>query len=311
MNVRKPIQRAFTGLVGMPPEQSATLAPVPAPSVPAKRGPGRPPNGDKAMTPTERKRASRANNTAKVADAQRRDLIAKLLETYKRMLPENDTRSNYLVSNRQRMRTLHNELFALTLKQLELVLSQFNGTLDSTGRLKNERSGEDNRKYGMSEMERIVAAQERDEATTKVSAGGASPDSDEDDSPDSGGRSSGFERMSPEYREKLRGRERMFEEMVQQHCDFGTTGLFARCRLCGVGDLQRSDLVEHFATEYERGMKLYEHWKTLSESELNCPQGMVDDAKSAWQHRRHLTAVWNHERTNHSDKVRAGKQGIS
>ncbi len=53
---------------------------------------------------------------------------------------------------------------------------------DSRGRLHNERSGEADRRFGMSEMERIVAAQDRDENGGPAKPDGAGPTEMERDS---------------------------------------------------------------------------------------------------------------------------------
>src|SRR5690349_7646689 len=75
---------------GIPKPAQATVVamdPEPAPvlvieSTPKKRG--RPPKHDVAMTPAERKAASRRNQNAKQDDAERRKLVSELMQIYRR-----------------------------------------------------------------------------------------------------------------------------------------------------------------------------------------------------------------------------------
>jgi len=171
-------------------------------------------------------------------------------------------------------------------------------------------------------LERIIAAEAREEKGGKVRPAGQAPAGmkDGNDEVDSGGKSSLFERMSPEYLRELEVRDQMFGEMATQHCEVGPTGLYATCRLCSTvveDDLQRkrtyvnapliqvSDVVEHFWQEYDRGWKLYEHFLTLEAA--GCPDGMLADARRAYATCRHLTFVWTKMREDRAAKMRATK----
>src|SRR6266581_154124 len=76
---RKPLPCAHCALAAEPAQAPAAVGVMePEP----KRG--RPPKHDVAMTPAERKAASRANQKAKLEDAERRNLIAKIVKIYRR-----------------------------------------------------------------------------------------------------------------------------------------------------------------------------------------------------------------------------------
>src|SRR5438094_122342 len=70
---KPPAKRLFSGMAGSP------LAVIGKPATPAPRKRGRPPKNTVAMTPAERKAASRTNQKAKQDDVERRKLIAEIL----------------------------------------------------------------------------------------------------------------------------------------------------------------------------------------------------------------------------------------
>jgi hypothetical protein len=82
------VRRAFTGLVGLPPEpDETTAAPAPAPvaapepTVIAKLG--RPTKGDEVMTPAERQRQSRARKRQTETAPERQQLITNIVRRIK------------------------------------------------------------------------------------------------------------------------------------------------------------------------------------------------------------------------------------
>jgi hypothetical protein len=173
---------------------------------------GRPPKNAVAMTPAERKAASRANQIQKEQDAERenliaalikqadiiegvekrwhlrnvmglsieelrehRNLIAALMEIYR-------SKQAHIISRgekhrriaRQQERQHLRDLMGLSIEDLRLALMGVSDLPDTRGRLPNERmSGE----TGMREIERIAAARERRSRGRRVVPGGAGPDS--------------------------------------------------------------------------------------------------------------------------------------
>jgi hypothetical protein len=223
MMQKRKVQRAFTGLVGLPLEEPDA---VPIPAAPAD-----PPVDDtleRPRTPAERKRAERA-----------RGAIAQVLE-----------------DNR-----------------------------DSKGRLHNERSGEAKSKHGMSEMESIVAAQERDEDGKRIRPAGQGPSQFErDETADAADNAPVGSRadLRPSIRNKLdheleQGAEEKRMTRVAVWAFDGT----AFCRMCGFRAYSPDGAVQHIREAYEQGQKLLEHYQTLADPEMSelIPETMVNEAR--------------------------------
>lgn len=177
---------------------------------PAKKR-GRPPRNAAAMTPAERKAASRANQKRKEQDAERKHLIAALMkqadlsegidttlhlrELMKHSIEELRERKNLIAElmeiyrskeahvigkaekyrriGRQQERQHLRDLTGLSIEELRVTLKGVNDPLDTRGRLPNERrSGE----TGMKELQRIAAARVRDAYGRKVRPKGRGPD---------------------------------------------------------------------------------------------------------------------------------------
>jgi hypothetical protein len=173
---------------------------------------GRPPKNAVAMTPAERKAASRMNRKQKEHDAEREDLIAALIEQadlgegivktwYLRDLKALSiqelrehknliaalmeiyrSKQAHLIGKvaehrriaRQQERQLLRELTRLSIDDLRLALEGVSDLPDTRGRLANERrSG----KTGMPEIERIAAARARNAHGRRVLPRGPGPDS--------------------------------------------------------------------------------------------------------------------------------------
>jgi hypothetical protein len=230
---KNPVKRAFSGLVGLPPETEPQQIPPQEPAVvpaePKRRG--RPPKGERTMTATERKQSQRAGEKI-------------------------------------------GEVLAIP---------------DSRGRLHNERSGEADRRFGMGEMERIVAAQERDEECgRRIGPGGRGSDKFEKDD----------DSTEPVYNSPrssipawyVAAGEEMDVVMVRLVAKFYTGN---RCQLCGVSWLD--DPLQHFWNEYEQGLKLYRHYKMLSEPEMAevTPSFLIEEARQKYRLCKHLMRVWS------------------
>lgn len=335
MTPRKPIKRAFHGLVGLPPEAPATSAlttTVEPPEQPVLRKCGRPPKGDNAMTSTERKRAQRERD----AQASEHSEREKLWETVSECIDVSEKANvrgelctvegcevswhKHVKNIGQNLAALREVFMASPIEEVREMAKAYE-IGDQVGRLRNERSGEASSKYGMSEMERIIAAQIRDAQGKRVKPSGQGSareekdetadvmdfDDSDRDSPRKGSKTPVDVRMSPEYLKGLRDRDAMFEEMVQQHCFFQPSGLLAQCRLCAkpevveedgvrrtrwnLGEfLQRSDLVEHFWTEYERGWALYSDY--VLTAQITSAKSVLGPLRYAYVNHQHLQKTW-------------------
>jgi hypothetical protein len=137
---------------------------------------------------------------------------------------------------------------------------------DSHGRLHNERSGEADRISGVSEMERIVAAQDRDEDGRRVKPTGQGPDVSVDEKTDV--KAEPFDRGAA--REYIRGRldddldaKKLNDKIseIAQWAFFSLTG-YAGCRLCGYQGHTTQGMEDHVWGAYERGLRLESsYWK--------------------------------------------------
>jgi len=187
---KPPAKRAFSGMVGLPPEPEdvqkpaqatvTVLNPEPAPimieSVPKKRGPK--PKFGVAMTPLERQTRSRTNRKQeqenaeretqqKQDDAKRETLIAELMEIYDRQQSEIvKTKEEKKVieerrkTDRKQRAQYHSDLMGLSLAELYVAIDDM--PPDTHGRLTDERSGESGRKHGQSEIERLLSVRQHD-----------------------------------------------------------------------------------------------------------------------------------------------------
>jgi hypothetical protein len=299
---KQPSKRAFTALAGSPWQQLDQAEPTPAapetptPAAPVKRG--RPAKNGVAMSPAQRKAQSRAAHAAKLADGKRRGIVAQLMKIYRRrqavVVEQNgDWRKaeRQRSEDRQRLRDYHQSLLALPIGQLELTL-EGHSTPDTRGRLPKERSGEQGRKHGMSEPERIIGAIEHQNGrVTPDGQGLKSYDQDTSEgTPEEDSGRPHYERMSPEYLKKLAERDKMFTELAEQYCEVFPKQLHVGCRLCHT-ILQLSDAVEHYWQEYERGWKLYDHYLKLEASGV-CPEDILGAARYAYVNHKHLQRTW-------------------
>jgi hypothetical protein len=331
---KNPVKRLYNRLVGLPPEaEAAPASPVAPPSEPTpdlQRRPGRPTKHADAAAKQAAYRARKAEN---LADAERRNLVAELMKIYRRMQPDIVAEKSRPADiarvvklrgeNRVRLRKVHDDMLALSLESLQKVLTTWKETPDSHGRLRNERSGEDERKHGMSELERIIAGQQN--ATGKVTPEGHGVDAFEqdDDSDSSDTRPPSGPRIPPEHKRYLDGREHIISELIMKYTKKEGSGV--RCLLCrevqqdtatseGVSTVRYtypvviadpSDVRQHFWEEYEKGLQLFYRYQELSEDPgvAELAQFMVADARRAYQNNKHLEEVWK--------VVREQRKGIS
>ena len=253
------------------------------------------------MTVAERKRVSRAGQKEKLADAERMDIIAELMKVYRRGQPKIVTKDAALASRlrgeaRQRLRQRHEELLALSAEDLRRALAIYNETPDSHGRLHNERSGEGERMYGMSEPERLVAKQYGEDYAVSDESGW---DAGESSGPKS------REWIPREYLAKLRERDELISDVADRF-SVKTAETIYGCKLCDAV-LDRGDVTAHFWREYSKGLDLYRHSEMLNSPEVAdlVPEDMRDAARLAVVSHKHLQVVWMEIRQRRADKSAA------
>jgi hypothetical protein len=286
---------------------------TPVANVPKK--PGRPSKYGTAMTPAQRKAESRKMQGEKQANKERRDIVAKYVKSYRRMLPiikptDPQWRSK-TIEHRQRLRKFHDELMTLSLQQLKDALKVWEETPDQWGRLPGERSGESGRKHGMSEPERIISAEETD--TGRVTPGGHGPAIDKDDErgdfrPPSG------QRIPPEHIAFLEDREKIIGQLVSKFYDAERGHIIKnyegeqhfekkQCRLCGALIPDPSDVRQHFWEEYGKGLEAYYKYLELNEPHITeLAPFIVEDARLRYTQNKHLQCVWSLARVQREDR---------
>ena len=268
--------------------------------IPVKRGSGRPPILGTAMTPAERKALSRANQKTKLEDAERRKIVAELMNIYRRQQAD-------IVEGKDKKATLErrgaarvqerqylNNLLELPLEKLKLALETQKQTPDSHGRLHNERSGEDKRKHGQSEMERLLAARQsvssnfviNDDMETiklmsagsKVKPEGAGPDSFEEDltldAADTTVRS-GSAKPEHEPTATENWKQRAIESIISKMI-FNSELSGAKCLFCNEVFLVEVGAENHLEEQHAKGKKDLERHQehTAAIAELNSHPSM-------------------------------------
>jgi hypothetical protein len=191
-------------------------------------------------------------------------------------------------------------------------------TPHTRGRLHNERSGEGPRKYGMSEMERIIAAQERDENGKRVKPTGAGPTQMEGDhieafNPRAGTNDRLAQGMGGDQpfdvatsKADLRqqyadtGAYRRFEEKMEKIGEWFAPvpedvpeGFVRTCRMSGCGALLNleSEREHHVWFHYHLGNKQRDYLKLLKEAEDVVPQELIDEATGKLLGNNHFSVI--------------------
>ena len=306
----------ITPLVGMPPDEPG--------DVPAPRKGGRPALGDKPMTPAERKTRERAMKAAKMADEVKRNIVATLMRKIRSAQPKITDKAFQAaaarVRNRKRLRKLHDDLLVMPMAALNEVLETYKLTPDSHGRLHNERSGEAKRQYGMTEMERIVAAQSTRSGAVKPEGHGKDEDEpSEDDNGDSGGfRPPSGPRIPPEHIAFLRNRDAIIRELIAEHVvkvsDDDSCTLH-RCLLCNRMLRELPDAMQHFWVEYGKGVEAYHKYldaidlgkDSKDEATDRFHADRVMQARKAYVCNKHAMKVWEKAKAR-TAKVRVRKR---
>jgi|HubBroStandDraft_6_1064221.scaffolds.fasta_scaffold01238_6 hypothetical protein len=186
MMQRRKVQRAFTGLVGLPPEpEEAVVVPAPTPIsaepvAPVKRG--RPPKGDRPMTAAERKKAQREREEREDTAPERDNLITLIVRRIK------TSEHASIEMMRRALDTFHDSLNELTVEHLRALAKTYN-IHDTKGRSSLE--GHTGSKLVAGEfidrIERIHSKSESKELYGgRKPAMGASPNVDDTSDDDSG-----------------------------------------------------------------------------------------------------------------------------
>jgi hypothetical protein len=164
---------------------------------------------------------------------------------------------------------------------------------DGKGRLHNERSGEANRKFGMSEIERIVAATERDENGRRISPTGQGParferDETEDRTDARPPSVPGNEKWREEQREKQRKEDEKLTRIAVWAFNDKTF-----CRLCGFTARSAGEAVGHIEDAWDTGLKLQQHYDLLSEPGMSktVPESMLNEARRRVNEDSHFRAL--------------------
>jgi hypothetical protein len=183
MQPRK-VQRAFTGLVGLPPEPDEPPV-VPPPTPPSARGVpalkrGRPTKGDDATTPAERQRARR-ERVRREKTAPERDRLIKMI--VRRIKTSEHGSIAAMRRALEKFRDLHNTLTVDQLRDLAKVYTNYH---DRKGRTVLE--GHSGTKLVAGEfiqrLENISAKAQIEEMIGGRKAGGGPPTSEDDECDD-------------------------------------------------------------------------------------------------------------------------------
>ena len=308
----------ITPLVGMPRDEPGDV-PVPVP-----RKSGRPALGDRPMTPAERKTRERTMKAAKKSDEVKRNIVAALMRKIRSAQPKITSKAFQAAAartrNRKRLRKLHDDFLEMSMAALNEVLETYKLTPDSHGRLHNERSGEASRKYGMNEMERILAAQSTRTGAVKPEGHGKDEDEpSEDDNGDTGDfRPPSGPRIPPEHIAFLRNRDAIIRELINEYVkkisdDESCT--LHRCLLCNRVLQELPDAMQHFWVEYGKGVEAYhKHLDAIDlgkdsqdEATDRYHADRVMQARKAYIHNKHAMKVWEKAKTR-TVKVRVRRR---
>jgi hypothetical protein len=265
--------------------------------VPKRRGPKT--KHGVVMTPAERKRRQRERQS----EPEKRQLVANILKIMKRQmtvpahagdLRRQSSTESVQKENRIRLRTLHSELTALSVSDLRKYAETLKDAPDSHGRLHNERSGEGPRINGMSEMERIIAAQERNEHGGKTRPQGHGPTSYEPADP-ADAKTSIYNPLQKTEAEKHI--DEAIEQLVKEFRQALTSPDVSavKCPWCAVMLTSPTGAENHLNAEYTKGknQKAYiEKFEAYNEEAYSpMPTAILDAAKESLQNNLHFTGI--------------------
>lgn len=288
----------------------------------ARKKLGRPAKNGVSMTAAQRQAVSRANKAAKPDDKERRDIVAKLMKMYRyaALVPTEKAPDKIRENIHAQRRKLNKDLLALNLEQVRDVLRIWRESNDLKGRLPGERSGEKERKYGMSELERIIAARTNGRPRTSKTL------SDYDNEKAGLRRPSGGRGIPPEHLAYLDEREAVITELIEKYyCRVPyirkqsrpdgvvqTRFEAGQCRLCGEFP-NPGDVRQHFWREYDKGLEARDRYQELNEpGVVELAPFIVSEAEDRVFQNKHLVAVWDLVRKRSEQRRQASrKAGLS
>jgi hypothetical protein len=278
---KSPVIRMGPRLAGFPPDGpndvpatnvvvSVNTIPEP-PAAPTKKKRGRPPKSGVAMTPAERKAASRLNLEQTKQDKERRDLIARLVKIYDRQAlhvtvtgHDRDAESraeDRRASDRIQRRQYLENLKLLTLSELKLTAEGKN-VPDSRGRLPGEmKSGG----HGSRELGNILDAELKDMGGPDSIATPVKPEGRSPDNPKLAGTPGRWMRVSAKELEKQSKLDENFRKITAGNFDSG-----GHCTVlnCSFTNSDSDAQVEHFRSEYYAGEKLWDRVDELADPDV-------------------------------------------
>jgi hypothetical protein len=254
-NAQKPAQAA-PSRIAVVSEPAVALGPV-------KRGRPR-----KYVDAASRQAAYRDRLTAKEQDSERRNVLAKILKLVKASMVSSILKFGDQIhtENRLRLANLHDALKSVSLEKLTEYLETLEEHPDLEGRMWGERSGEKERAYGQSEIERIIAARQHDVSLGETSwqdpkmAGGfrvrpkgAAPDSSEETGEDNVRPASIKAKEMPASEKR---RDLAIARVVSQMFDSGN----GRCLFCDEVFTDKLVAERHLFDMYGQGEKEDRKW---------------------------------------------------
>lgn len=273
-----------------PPAQPITAEPIPVLSVqPVTKKRGRPPKGDRAMTPAERKRLQRHTTDAKEKDIERRNLIAKILRKLRvgKSIPdEKNLSASSLAEKAATDATGLNAMIAnlktMSIADLQNTYDSLKYFSDSKGRLANERSGEKDRRDGQSQIEGIIGITEYAPAQATNPEGHA-PDTYEKPNPSLDKADS--RKLTIDLPSDPNEYEKLKAEVMQQMVTDKT-----KCQVCGLVCETTEKLSQHLSERYETGVKQL-NWLAQLEEFSYGMEAQIADTKTKIRENQHPYAV--------------------
>ena len=259
------------------------------------------------MTSAERQASSRENR-------EREDLVEKYIKAVKHGLTEivgfGEKRDKDREAQKKYVRRLTADATALSIECLRKAIEALEANKDAEGRLHNERSGEGKRKYGMSELERITAARDRDEDGRRVTPQGQGAtqfevdmtgDSADTAAPKSdSSRAYVINRLDHELEERAKD-EKIAEVARQVFVDISPTAesivRVLRCKLCGFKTGLWNEAADHVWNALGTGFRLQDRYLSLledDEGDISAidPEGIViGEARGRLVSDKHFGAI--------------------
>jgi len=303
------------------------MDPEPAPVVEsAPKKLGRPPKHGAAMTTAERQTQSRANRKQeqenaeretqqKQDDAKREGLIAELMEIYDRQQSDivKDKEDKKVTderrkTDRKQRAQYHSDLMGLSLAELRVAID-VKATPDTHGRLTDERSGENKRQFGQSEIERLSATRQHDSslfededqdpnlaAGFKTKPEGAAPESFDmkDSTADIADKPMTRPRIPAMALERQKNADKKMLALVHEafdesgHCHVPDLCMYDRTP-CTFQAKNTDEALEHLWAKFYEGERLWDHVEKLSDPAIaDTLQVLLSEArKNAWANTHH------------------------